>query len=52
VKIYLEETGRKKKWLAAQLGISPSTLSEWLTGKISFSEKRIHDILNIISSNP
>ncbi len=51
VKIYLSETGRKKKWLAAQLEISPAVLSQWLMGKISFSEKRVHDVLNIINSN-
>ena len=51
VKIYLTETGRKKKWLAAQLEISPAVLSQWLMGKTSFSEKRVHDILNIINSN-
>ncbi len=52
VKTYLVESGRKKKWLAAQLDISPAMLSQWLTGKTAFSDKRLRDILNIIQSNP
>lgn len=51
VKTYLSETGRKKKWLAEQLGISPTVLSQWLTGKTAFSEKRLHDIQDIIRNN-
>lgn len=51
VKTYLDETGRKKKWLAAQLGISPAALSQWLVGKSAFSEKRLRDILEIIQNN-
>lgn len=51
VKAYLAETGRKKKWLAAQLDISPAMLSQWLVGKSSFSDKRLNDILNIIRNN-
>lgn len=51
VKTYLTETGRKKKWLAAQLDISPAALSQWLMGKTTFSEKRINDVLTIIRDN-
>ncbi len=51
VKTYLAETGRKKKWLAAQLDISPSTLSQWLMGKSAFSESRLCEIQNIIKGN-
>lgn len=51
VKTYLTDTGRKKKWLAAQLGISPNVLSTWLAGKSTFSDKRLHKILNIIQNN-
>lgn len=51
VKAFLAETGRKKKWLAAQLDISPAVLSQWLMGKSTFSEKRLHDIKNIIQNN-
>lgn len=51
VKDYLDMTGRKKKWLAAQLDISPAMLSQWLMGKTAFSEKRLNEILNIIKSN-
>lgn len=51
VKEYLDETGRKKKWLAAQLDISPAVLSQWLMGKTTFSEKRLTEILSIIRTN-
>jgi len=51
-KAYLAETGRKKKWLAAQLGITPAALSQWLTGKTAFSSERLQDVLNIIQDNP
>lgn len=51
VKTYLAETGRKKKWLAAQLDISPAVLSQWLMGKSAFSEKRLHDIQEVIQNN-
>lgn len=51
VKTFLTETGRKKKWLAAQLGISPNVLSQWLAGKSAFSDKRLHEILDIIQNN-
>lgn len=51
VKAYLTETGRKKKWLAAQLNISPAVLSQWLMGKSTFSEKRLHDIQDIMRNN-
>lgn len=51
VKAFLAETGRKKKWLAAQLDISPAVLSQWLMGKSTFSEKRLHDIKSIIQNN-
>lgn len=51
VKAFLVETGRKKKWLAAQLDISPAVLSQWLMGKSTFSEKRLHDIKSIIQNN-
>ena len=51
VKEYLNETGRKKKWLAAQLDISPAALSQWLMGKTTFPEKRLSEILNIIRIN-
>lgn len=49
VEQYLAETGRKKKWLAAQLGISAALLSQWLSGRSAFSEKRIQDILTLIN---
>ncbi len=52
VKTYLTETGRKKKWLAAQLDISPATLSQWLMGKSAFPDKRLKDVLDIIRENP
>ncbi len=51
VKDYLDTTGRKKKWLAAQLDISPAMLSQWLMGKTAFSEKRLNEIINIIKFN-
>lgn len=51
VKTYLAQTGRKKKWLAAQLDISPAVLSQWLVGKSTFSEKRLHDIREIMQNN-
>jgi len=51
VRTYLAETGRKKKWLAEQLNISPAVLSQWLMGKSAFSEQRLHDIINIIKNN-
>nr|DAL75905.1 MAG TPA: Regulatory protein [Caudoviricetes sp.] len=51
VKEYLNDTGRKKKWLAAQLEISPAVLSQWLMGKTTFSAKRLTEILNIIRTN-
>lgn len=51
VKTYLAETGRKKKWLAAQLNISPAVLSQWLMGKSAFSEKRLQEVLDIIRNN-
>ncbi len=51
VKTYLTDTGRKKKWLAAQLDISPSVLSQWLMGKTTFSDKRLQDVQDIIRSN-
>ena len=51
VKNFLVETGRKKKWLAAQLGIYPNVLSQWLVGKTAFSDERLHKILDIIQSN-
>lgn len=51
VKTYLTQTGRKKKWLAAQLEISPAVLSQWLVGKSTFSEKRIQDIREIMQNN-
>lgn len=51
VKTYLSQTGRKKKWLAAQLEVSPAVLSQWLVGKSTFSEKRLHDIREIMRNN-
>lgn len=51
VKTYLADTGRKKKWLAAQLDVSPSVLSQWLMGKTAFSDKRLQNIQEIIQSN-
>lgn len=52
VKTFIAETGRKKKWLAVQLGVSPGVLSQWLMGKTAFSDKRLHDLLDIIQKNP
>lgn len=51
VKMYLTDTGRKKKWLASKLGVSPTTLSQWLAGKSAFSDQRLREILDIIQSN-
>ena len=51
VKTYLTDIGRKKKWLAAQLDISPAVLSQWLVGKTTFSDKRLRDIQEIIHNN-
>lgn len=51
VKTYLTDTGRKKKWLASRLGVSPTTLSQWLAGKSAFSDQRLREILDIIQSN-
>ena len=51
VKTYLTDTGRKKKWLASRLGVSPTTLSQWLAGKSTFSDQRLREILDIIHSN-
>lgn len=51
VKDYLVETGRKKKWLASQLGISPALLSQWLMGKTAFSDNRINSIMEIMRNN-
>ncbi|NBH79417.1 XRE family transcriptional regulator [Clostridiaceae bacterium] len=51
VKTYLTDTGRKKKWLASRLGVSPTTLSQWLAGKSAFSDQRLHELLDIIQSN-
>lgn len=51
VKTYLTDTGRKKKWLASKLGVSPTTLSQWLAGKSTFSDQRLREVLDIIHSN-
>ena len=51
VKTYLTDTGRKKKWLASRLGVSPTTLSQWLAGKSAFSSWRLREILDIIQNN-
>lgn len=49
VKQYLSDTGRKKKWLADQLGISPTLLSQWFAGKTVFPNHRLSAIVEIIS---
>ena len=51
VKTCLTDTGRKKKWLASRLGVSPTTLSQWLAGKSAFSDQRLREILDIIQNN-
>lgn len=35
----------------AKLGVSPTTLSQWLAGKSTFSDQRLREILDIIQSN-
>lgn len=51
VKMFLSRTGRKKKWLAEKLGISPATLSQWLAGKSAFTDRRLNEILKIMQEN-
>lgn len=49
-KEYLKQSGRKKKWLAEQLGITPSTLSEWLGGRSAFRQERVKKLIQILNN--
>ncbi len=50
LKELLQSKGIKQKWLAAKLGVSEVTLSNWVKGKSSPHKKHLEklcDILNI-----
>ncbi len=49
VKDYLFEYGIKKKYLASLLGIYPTQLSQWLSGRYKLNNvqiKKVEDFLN------
>ncbi len=49
VREHLSSNGIKKKYLASLLGIYPTQLSQWLSGRYTLSNiqiKRVEDFLN------
>lgn len=48
---WLEEVGRKKKWMAEQIGVSPQRFSQWLNGRTSFTNRQLEKITLIISQH-
>lgn len=47
---YLEENGIKKSYLASQLGIYNSRLSDWLCGKSQLTKKQLKQVEKFIAS--
>lgn len=45
---WLEEEGRKKSWLAREVGVSRTTISYWLQGKAFPHAKHIRKLLQIV----
>jgi transcriptional regulator with XRE-family HTH domain len=51
VKTYLRENGKVQKWLAEKVGVSQSMFSQWLRNKVSFNNKQIQEIIDIVSGS-
>jgi transcriptional regulator with XRE-family HTH domain len=50
IKLVLDEQGRRQEWLAARLGVTPTTVNRWLKGKRRIdmaSANRIAQELNV-----
>lgn len=44
----IESQGRSKKWMAEQLGLSPSSFSQRISGNIEFKYSEIESIMTIL----
>lgn len=48
VEAFVKEDGILKKDLAARIGVSPSMLSHWLKGRVSFKKNTLEKIISEI----
>lgn len=47
--VYLRDTGTSQAWLAEAIGVSNSTIQNWVSGKYSISRRHREKLLDILS---
>ena len=52
IKVVLVEKKRTNKWLAAQLGKDPATVSKWCTNKTQPSLETLVEVAKILEMDP
>jgi plasmid maintenance system antidote protein VapI len=45
---YLHDQGRKQRWLAEQVGVHESLVSEWINGRRTLSELRAKQVARVL----
>ncbi len=45
----LEDQGRKQRWLASQIGIHESIVSDWINGRRTLSEDRAKQVAEALA---
>ena len=51
IKVVLAENKKTGKWLAAQLGKDPTTVSKWCTNTSQPSLEQLREIANVLDTN-